>query len=302
MTTYNGEHFLREQLDSILAQSITDWELVICDDCSIDSSVKILTEYSEKDTRIKVYKNEKNIGLLANFSKAISLCTGDFVATSDQDDIWECNHLQLLLDTIGDDVASAGEALLVDQSGSSLHRYMTKNVSGYTIDVDSTRKLSHLLFCSNPFSGAVCLFRREVFDLALPIPQGVEYQDTWFTACALCMGSLNFTSTVITKHRLHAKNSSGAQNTKFLDRVKRTFFNEFGTDRIVYCDQLQNRFPNLSTEKKQAIVFAKVWLQNRLNKRKIKAVWMLLQNYKKMFATNSKLQLFFRCLQILIRN
>lgn len=59
LATYNGEKYLREQLDSILSQSIQDFELVACDDCSTDSTLKILNEYAEKDFRVKVFTNEK---------------------------------------------------------------------------------------------------------------------------------------------------------------------------------------------------------------------------------------------------
>lgn len=85
MTTYNGEKYLREQLDSILNQTFSDFELIICDDCSKDATVKILEEYSLKDKRVRYFVNEKNLGFKKNFEKAISLCSGEYVAFSDQD-------------------------------------------------------------------------------------------------------------------------------------------------------------------------------------------------------------------------
>ena len=60
MATYNGAKYIREQLDSILSQTIQDFELVICDDCSSDDTVSILKEYAIKDKRIIVYVNELN--------------------------------------------------------------------------------------------------------------------------------------------------------------------------------------------------------------------------------------------------
>ena len=74
MTTYNGERFLREQIDSILNQTYTDFELIICDDVSSDSTVDILNEYAQKDSRIHIIQNEKNLGFLKNFEKAIRIC------------------------------------------------------------------------------------------------------------------------------------------------------------------------------------------------------------------------------------
>lgn len=59
MATYNGEKYLREQIDSILDQSFKEFNLIICDDCSKDSTWEILEEYKSKDSRIKIIKNEK---------------------------------------------------------------------------------------------------------------------------------------------------------------------------------------------------------------------------------------------------
>ena len=83
MATYNGERYLPVQLDSILNQTIQDFEIVICDDCSRDNTRKILEDYAKLDSRIKVYLNETNLGFKKNFEKAISLCSGDYVALSD---------------------------------------------------------------------------------------------------------------------------------------------------------------------------------------------------------------------------
>ena len=63
MATYNGELFIREQLDSILAQTLSDWELIVCDDGSTDNTLSILQEYANNDSRIKIYQNERNVVL-----------------------------------------------------------------------------------------------------------------------------------------------------------------------------------------------------------------------------------------------
>ena len=88
LATYNGEMFLREQLDSILNQSVRNFELVICDDCSKDSTWDILNEYAIADSRIRILRNDKNLGFLGNFEKAIQHTQEKFVALADQDDIW----------------------------------------------------------------------------------------------------------------------------------------------------------------------------------------------------------------------
>ena len=93
--TYNGEKFLREQLESIFAQTVPADEIVICDDGSNDNTLKILEEYQNRFPEIlKIYQNETNLGFSKNFEKAIYLCTKDIIITSDQDDIWKINKIE----------------------------------------------------------------------------------------------------------------------------------------------------------------------------------------------------------------
>lgn len=73
MATYNGEKYLREQIDSILNQTIQDFELIVCDDCSTDTTWNILLDYQSQDKRIKCYRNEENLGFKKNFEKAIKM-------------------------------------------------------------------------------------------------------------------------------------------------------------------------------------------------------------------------------------
>src|ERR1700748_3070750 len=88
MCTYNGEKYIRQQLDSILNQTWRNLEIVIVDDGSSDDTFAIISEYAEKDSRIKCFKNEVNLGFNKNFEHAVELTTGDYIAISDQDDIW----------------------------------------------------------------------------------------------------------------------------------------------------------------------------------------------------------------------
>lgn len=97
MTTYNGQAFLEEQLNSLLTQSFYDFELIICDDGSKDNTLKILNEYSSKDKRIKIIENKENKGYAKNFLDAVSLCSGEFIFLADQDDIWEKNKIKKML-------------------------------------------------------------------------------------------------------------------------------------------------------------------------------------------------------------
>lgn len=88
LCTYNGEAFLREQLDSIVAQTYPIYELIIQDDGSTDNTLAIARDYASRYSFIQVIENVTNLGFNLNFKTAAMRCTGDFVAISDQDDVW----------------------------------------------------------------------------------------------------------------------------------------------------------------------------------------------------------------------
>ncbi|KQT15508.1 hypothetical protein ASG31_14700 [Chryseobacterium sp. Leaf404] len=97
--TYNGEKYLAEQLESILSQTVKADEIVVCDDGSKDKTTEILQEYQLKNPGLfKIMVNETNLGYFKNFEKAIYACKGDIIITSDQDDIWEINKIEVTKD------------------------------------------------------------------------------------------------------------------------------------------------------------------------------------------------------------
>lgn len=87
MSVYNGEEYLREAIESVRNQTFKNWELVVINDCSADSTAAILDEFAAKDERIKVHTNEVNLKLPASLNKAISLSVGKYIARMDADDI-----------------------------------------------------------------------------------------------------------------------------------------------------------------------------------------------------------------------
>lgn len=87
MSVYNGEKYLNEAIDSVRNQTFADWELIVINDCSTDSTGDILAGFAEADDRIKVYTNKVNLRLPASLNKAISLCSGKYIARMDADDI-----------------------------------------------------------------------------------------------------------------------------------------------------------------------------------------------------------------------
>lgn len=89
MPVYNGEPFLRLSLDSLLAQTFTDFEIILINDCSTDQSPVIMQEYANKDSRIKIFHNEVNMGLTKSLNKAIRVSSGEYIARMDAGDTSE---------------------------------------------------------------------------------------------------------------------------------------------------------------------------------------------------------------------
>ena len=87
MSVYNGEKYLEEAIESVRNQTFQNWELVVINDCSTDSTAEMLADFAIKDERIKVHTNEVNLKLPTSLNKAISLSAGKYIARMDADDI-----------------------------------------------------------------------------------------------------------------------------------------------------------------------------------------------------------------------
>ncbi len=95
MTTYNGERYLTEQLESLMAQEMLPDEIIVADDCSTDGSFAMVRTFAETHPEVEwnVYRNEYNLGWKLNFKEAIAKARGEFIYLCDQDDIWTPNHI-----------------------------------------------------------------------------------------------------------------------------------------------------------------------------------------------------------------
>ena len=255
MATYNGECYVREQLDSILVQTIGDWELIVCDDGSTDNTLSILRAYAKNDSRIKIYQNERNLGFKRNFEKAIDLCQGDYIALCDQDDIWYPNHLEVLYNQIGNHSLSIGNSDIVNINNTYLNKRMSDTDGIHFIPEDTKLFLFREFFYANPFQGASMLLKKDFALRCIPIPNEVHYHDTWISICACFEDGLIYTYTPITRYRQHGKNVTInnhrehglAQIEICLDYVKKginTIFNKHhsSTDRFAMDKCLLERF------------------------------------------------------------
>lgn len=94
MTSYNYASLISEAIKSVQAQTFSDWELIIIDDCSIDNSAQVILDFANSDNRIKFIQNEQNLGLKNSILKALEETSGEWIAFLESDDIWEPDCLK----------------------------------------------------------------------------------------------------------------------------------------------------------------------------------------------------------------
>ena len=206
MATYNGEKYLREQVDSLLAQSYPTLEFIFVDDDSSDSSLAILQEYALQDERIRLVTNPANQGLLATFETGIRAAKGEMIALSDQDDVWMPDKIRLLAGAIGSHSMIYADSALTDAAGLVTGKFSDRN---YLCDYPTGL---HYVFGTKAMGHAM-LFKREIIDIALPFPDFVGHDFILGFAAAALHGVSYFPATLV-NYRQHSSNTMGADLSK----------------------------------------------------------------------------------------
>ena len=271
LCTYNGEAYLREQLDSIVDQSYPAIELIAVDDCSSDNTLKILEEYAAKYPYIQVFVNPQNLGYIRNFEKALRLCNGDFIALSDQDDIWDLRKIEKQVKAIGNHLLIYHDSEFVDQNGQSLYSKMSDIMNLYRGD----RPEAFLFF--NCISGHSVLMKKELRDELLPFPNAY-FHDWWMGYVATNLGSIDFINESLVKYRQHQKADTNILKRKRDNTLRNPITAEMKYERkmlwIKSCldypknknpEFIQNLYAELQKNKEEYISFglAKIIYKNR---------------------------------------
>lgn len=244
MCTYNGAQYLRPQLDSILNQSYPPSEIIIVDDNSSDDTVELLKEYADKSDLIRVYVNDFNLGFLKNFSLAISKTSCDYVALSDQDDIWDEKHIERLIESIGEKAICVGESRLIDSSGNDIGLTFNDIRGNNYIPKGDISKAYRIIYNYNPYRGADMLINRSWIEGFLPIPPAVEYHDTFLAACASLTSGLVVINDVVSYYRIHTSQvTTNILKVSIIDELKRR--------RHLIC--FHNKIHIISSIKKRAV-------------------------------------------------
>ena len=213
LLTYNGEKYIKEQLDSIFSQTYTNIEIIVFDDASTDNTVEILKTYEKKEN-FSYHINKKNVGLRENSLLAFKACTGDLIAPADQDDIWKKNKIELLVDNIGNNTLIYTDSTPIDSDGKELApTYFSQFLN--LIDGNDNKAF----FFTNSISAHAMLFKKELLEYMFKIPDKMFYHDWWIAFIAASYGNIKFFDEPLIYYRRHEK-----QITKNKDKNYKSIF------------------------------------------------------------------------------
>lgn len=200
MATYNGAKYLQEQLDSFMNQTRPPDEVVVCDDGSSDNTLDILEKFRDAAPfDVEIHKNENNTGLVQSFGTAISLCRGDLIFLSDQDDYWLDSKLAVVEKAAFDDEkavlfindATIAFAELASTGSTLLGWYRSKGIS------DSCLKI-----------GCCVAVRGWFVKKLLPFPKQFVFHDEWLVRFADGLGRKKIVDNSLQLWRRHENCSS----------------------------------------------------------------------------------------------
>ncbi len=214
--TYNGEPYLREQIESILAQTETRWHLLIRDDGSKDNTVAIITDYAqlypEKIRHVDVRGD--NLGVVANFSRLMEFTDAPYVMFCDQDDRWYPDKITLTLQAIKAMERRDGsntpllvhtDARLVDAqmkpTHASFHQALAHNMSVQNLAYELVQNTAH---------GCTMMLNRALIKHVLPIPSQARMHDMWVHILVLALGHSQYLDISTLDYRQHGNNVIGA--------------------------------------------------------------------------------------------
>lgn len=215
LCTYNGSRFLKEQVDSMAAQTRLPSEVVVCDDGSTDSTLEMLEDFRARSSfPVRIVRNEQNLGRTKNFEKCVGLCSGDFIALSDFDDAWYPNKLDVLSQALErDDQAgfACSNADLMDGDGNRVAGTLYRSL-GFLFFPGTTFPAKvdvPMLMKMNVATGSAMMIRASIRKYGLPI-SSQWVQDAWIALKSAFAGNHGIAvDDRLMKYRLHSGQLSG---------------------------------------------------------------------------------------------
>lgn len=218
MATYNGEKYIRQQVDSILAQLTNEDELIISDNGSKDGTLRILNDHYSNDSRVSII-NCQNPGVIANFNNALSHCNNEIIFLSDQDDIWQSNKVEVTLNNFlthpSIDLIMSDIVVVDNQMNPIIPSFFAYR--GTRLGV-----LKNIF--KNTYIGCAMAFRKSFVQPLLPIPDKVPMHDMWLGIMANKHHKAMLIPDKLTFYRRHDNTVTTVENhSSLLEKIRWRF-------------------------------------------------------------------------------
>lgn len=201
MATYNGEKYIKEQINSILINLEQNDELIISDDGSKDNTRNIIQNIQKNDSRVKLFDGPKK-GVKQNFANAIEKCNGEYIFLSDQDDVWNVKKVEKVLK-----VFKEKGITLVIHNCEIVNENLEKTDKTFFEFRNSGKGVIKNIW-KNTYIGCCMAFKSEIKDKILPIPNDIEMHDQWIGILNEKYGKSYFLDDCLIKYRRHGNNVS----------------------------------------------------------------------------------------------
>lgn len=221
LATYNGSVYLEEQLFSIINQTHPATEIIIVDDFSTDNTIEIIKNFQLRYPFITLYINEENSGPIKSFKRAISNCNYDYVALSDQDDIWENNKLELCFQELNkidknNKPAIVFTNLKMINSDGHLMKSSFWEIQGYKPD---NTNLCDILI-GNIVTGCTIMMNERMKNEIALMPEDIIMHDYWMALIAFAIGDFKALNQTPIKYRVHGNSVTIKSKINILKRVE----------------------------------------------------------------------------------
>ncbi len=202
IATYNGEKYIKQQLESILSQLGPEDEVIISDDSSTDQTISVVKSFGDK--RIKIFEGQQFKNPIFNFEHAFSKAKNEYIFISDQDDLWVEGKVKTMMEALGHADMVVSDHSVIDEDGNIL-------IPSYFKVVRSAGGVWHNMK-KNTYYGCCMAFKRKVLFKALPFPKDIPMHDIWLGFVADVFFKSTFIDYPYTQYRKHTQNVSTASD------------------------------------------------------------------------------------------
>ena len=229
LSTYNGEEFLREQLDSLLKQTFQGWCLIVRDDGSSDHTCEIVKSYANQyPGKISfIDDGQKRIGACRSFAALLEHSSADYVMFCDQDDVWLEGKVEATLAKMKElEVTYPGKPILIHTDLKVTDEKLNVISDSMWIyqKLDPERKSLNYLLVQNNVTGCTVMINKKLRELILPLHNEIIVHDWWLALAASAFGKIGYVNMPAILYRQHGRNDVGAKKYSveyFLLRFRR---------------------------------------------------------------------------------